>query len=77
MWKEFLKQFDKRRKKEQRKLAVKAVLVSTGVVFYWRGVWNLVDHIVFPDQPILSALVTLVVGLLILFGSHKLIDELM
>jgi len=73
----WLEKLKKHRKKAQRRLVFKALLVGLGVVLFWRGTWNLLDHLIFPQQPIFSALVSLIIGLVILFFSNKLIDELM
>lgn len=54
-----------------------AVMVATGVVFFWRGTWGLMDLYIFPSDPRLSYLISIAVGLLILKITHRLLDELM
>lgn len=50
---------------------VLAILVVTPlVVFYWRGIWMILDEYVLPESPILSGWVTLICGQLIVFWCH-------
>lgn len=44
-----------------------SLVVVVAVVMVWRGVWNLLDMYVFPEQPILSNVVCIVVGLVLLY----------
>lgn len=44
-----------------------AMLVGTAIVFLWRGVWNLADIYLFPNQDVVSAVVCIVVGFIILY----------
>ena len=55
---------------------LKTLLICIGVVMVWRGVWNLCDSYLFPDNPILSDVISIVVGILILYLDDKKIDEL-
>lgn len=41
-----------------------------GVVAIWRGVWGILDYYLFPNNPIMSYLVSIVLGLILI-----LIDE--
>ncbi len=53
-----------------------AILVVVGVVCVWRGVWNLLDLYLFPGHPLLTNLVSISVGLLILYLPDKDLKEL-
>ncbi len=53
-----------------------ALLIGIAVVSFWRGAWGLMDLYLFPDNPSLSFVVSLVVGLSILISTHYLIREL-
>lgn len=46
------------------------------VVLVWRGVWSLLDFYLFPNNPVLSNLVGLILGLAILFFDDFLLKEL-
>lgn len=63
------------KKKRPHKYAT-ALLIGTAVVLFWRGMWGLLDHVIFPNNPLLSYLFSLCVGLYILYRSHMLIKEL-
>jgi len=54
-----------------------ALLIGIAVVSFWRGVWGLSDIYLFPSNQILSLSSSVVIGLLILFSTHKIIRELM
>lgn len=41
--------------------------VAIGAVFMWRGIWVLSDHYLFPDDPLASSIVSIVVGLFFLY----------
>jgi len=47
-----------------------------GVVLFWRGVWGLTDLYLFPNQPELSYLISILGGLLILWVDDGEITEL-
>lgn len=53
-----------------------AILVGTGVVFFWRGLWGMMDRYLIPHAPMASYLVSIVIGLIILYYTHTLIKEL-
>jgi len=54
-----------------------AVVIVTGVVAVWRGLWNLMDLLLFSHDPILSSLTSIMIGLVILSGTHYTVKELM
>ena len=73
MWQKILDAF-LHRKKFRTELAI---LVATGVVLFWRGMWGLLDLYLFPHNVTISYLVSLILGLIILKVTHKLLDELL
>ena len=58
------------------KRILKTLLIASGVVFFWRGAWGLMDLYIHPNNPLISYLASLLVGLIILYLSHHLFDEL-
>jgi len=55
------------------------LIVASGVVLYWLGMWNLVDlfwEYVLPNNRITAAFISMLVGAVILVGTGKLIDAL-
>lgn len=47
-----------------------------GVILVWRGVWALCDHYLFPDNPTMSAIVSIIIGLVILYIEDRSLREL-
>lgn len=64
------------KKKELHKHFVTILVTAAAVVFFWRGVWGILDYVLFPSDPLLSYLSSLLIGLLILWLDDKEISEL-
>jgi len=69
-----LKKFEKMRTKHQ---ICFALLIAFAVISFWRGSWGLMDYYLFPENPILSFWVSLILGLGILVSTHYATRELM
>jgi len=52
-----------------------ALLVIIGVVSTWRAVWSLSDLYLFPADPTLSYVISLVFGILVVVITHYTIKE--
>lgn len=50
--------------------------LAIGVVLVWRGVWGLADMYLFPSNPAMSFLVSIGVGILILWAKDHKLNEL-
>lgn len=50
--------------------------IGLSVIAFWRGAWGLMDLYVFPNNPILSYIASLIIGFLILYSTHYLVREL-
>jgi len=48
------------------------ILLSFAIVCFWRGTWNLLDKFLFPDNFLLSQLISIILGILVLFIFAKL-----
>lgn len=46
---------------------IKNLVIVIGVVAVWRGMWNLMDHYIFPSNPLLSNLICIVLGIFLLY----------
>lgn len=53
-----------------------AIFIGSAVVLFWRGIWGLADEVLFPENYLLSSLVSILLGLFILGVSHSIIQEL-
>ncbi len=58
------------------KQIVKALLIGVSVVFFWRGAWGLMDLYLFPNDMTVSYVLSLVIGLGVLFATHYIVKEL-
>ncbi len=55
---------------------IDAIIISTGIVLYWRGIWMIADVYLFPDSYFLSAIVSFVGGVLILLLTKSFLYQL-
>jgi hypothetical protein len=54
-----------------------ALLVGIAVISVWRGIWNLLDFWLYPNDVVLSSILSIVIGLIILIFTHQTAKELM
>ena len=52
------------------------LLGGLGIVLFWRGVWGLLDRYLFPNYELYSFLISLVIGVIILYIDDFSLDEL-
>ncbi len=52
------------------------LLIAIAVILIWRGVWNLLDEYLLPDNFIASNVLGIAIGLLILYLPDRDIKEL-
>lgn len=69
-----IKKFSKLKTKHQ---LIFAILIAFAVVSFWRGVWGLMDELLFPDNYQLSLWTSLFLGLIILIITGYATKELM
>lgn len=55
---------------------LKLFFLAVGVVSVWRGVWGLSDIYLFPNEPVLSFVLSTIVGLAIIYLNDRKINEL-
>ncbi len=53
-----------------------ALLIGTGVILYWRGVWGLADVLIFPSNALYRYLICTGAGLVVLISTHYAIKEM-
>ena len=54
---------------------LKAFFVGAAIILFWRGIWNLADRYLFPGNADLSAVASLLIGLVILLLSHNFVNQ--
>lgn len=52
------------------------LVVAVAIVTFWRGAWGLLDLYLFPEDPLISYVVSLALGLVILWIDDFRLDEL-
>lgn len=52
-------------------------VLAVGVVFVWRGVWGLSDIYLFPNNEFMSYVISIVIGIVILYLHNKNLKELL
>lgn len=53
-----------------------SLLILLGVVLVWRGMLNLINMYWFPSQLLVSNATGILIGIFILYGSHKIMKML-
>ena len=48
-----------------------SMIVGVGIVSLWRGMWGLLDLYLIPENPLVSYLLSSLVGVTILYITHK------
>ena len=52
------------------------IVVAFAVISFWRGVWDLMDEFLFPQNMPLSATISMIIGLVILYLTDYATKEL-
>jgi len=63
-------------KPESRRTTLNSLIIVVAIIMLWRGVWGLLDIYLFPDMPALSSLVSISMGILILYLNDFHLDNL-
>jgi len=48
------------------------IIIALAIIMFWRGIWGLMDHYLFPDNPLVSHILSIVIGILILYSTEKM-----
>ncbi len=59
-----------------RRYFVRDLLIVAGVVLVWRGIWHLADRFLFPDYPLLSEALSILIGLFLLYLPDRDLSHL-
>lgn len=54
----------------------RTLVVAIAVIFIWRGAWNLMDMYLFPETPVVSNIIGVVIGLMLLYLPDGDLKEL-
>ncbi len=55
---------------------IRNLIIAIGVVLVWRWVWNLADIYLLPNNPLASSIISLVIGILILYFPDGTLEHL-
>ena len=58
-----------------KKKIFKTLLVAFAIVAFWRGSWGLMDTYLFPRYEILSYIISILLGMAILYYTENLLEE--
>jgi hypothetical protein len=47
---------------------------ATALIFLWRGAWHLIDSYIFPTNPALSGVVTLIIGAVLIVAADTVLS---
>ena len=71
----YKKEIKKNRERTLKKISY-TILIAFAIVSFWRGIWGLMDLYLFPNSHTLSLLVSVFIGLVILYFTKHIIGEL-
>lgn len=52
------------------------IIIAFAIVSFWRGIWGLMDLYLFPGNQVVSLLVSVLLGIIILYLSKHLLTDL-
>ncbi|MGR9088016.1 MAG: hypothetical protein ACU841_13200 [Gammaproteobacteria bacterium] len=53
-----------------------AIVIVIGIIMLWRGTWGLLDTYLFPGSPTLSYIVSIALGILVLYLDNFRVENL-
>lgn len=53
-----------------------SLIIMSGMISLWRGIWGLLDIYLFPDSPSLSFSLSVLLGIAVISATHYTIDKL-
>ena len=56
---------------------IEAFFVWAAIILFWRGIWNLADHYLFPgdENKMISAFASLLIGMMILILTRSFVNQ--
>ena len=61
------------KKLEKKHKFIFALIIGVAVALFWRGIWGIADELIFPDNYLLSSVVSVIIALIILSITNYLI----
>jgi hypothetical protein len=61
--------------KKHHRLLISLIILS-GIIFFWRGVWGLAETYLYPENPQFSFYISLILGIVILATTHYSIEKI-
>ncbi len=52
-----------------------AFFMGAAIILFWRGIWNLADHYLFPDNSNLSAFASLLIGMWLMILMRGFVNQ--
>ncbi|MCK5282955.1 MAG: hypothetical protein KAK00_06100 [Nanoarchaeota archaeon] len=60
--------------KKHHRLTLSLIILS-GIIFFWRGLWGLLETYLYPENPQISFFISLSLGIIILAITHYSIEK--
>ena len=53
------------------------ILTALAIIMFWRGIWGLMDTYLFPDNHVLSYVLSIIIGILILYSTENMREHIL
>lgn len=73
---DYLQQETSPDKLKNKRTTLNSIVIVVAIIMLWRGVWGLLDVYLFPGIPTLSYLVSITLGILVLYLNDFHLDNL-
>jgi uncharacterized membrane protein len=54
----------------------RTIIIAFAIILFWRGIWGLMDVFLFPKNQLLSYIISIIVGIYILYETETLTGKL-
>ena len=54
----------------------RTIIIAFAIILFWRGIWGLMDLYLFPKNNMLSYIISIIIGIIILYETETLTGKL-
>lgn len=54
----------------------RTIIIAFAIILFWRGIWGLMDLYLFPKNHLMSYIVSIIIGIIILYETETLTGKL-
>ncbi len=66
-----------KRGKNKIKEVAHVIIIALAIIMFWRGIWGLIDHYLFPNNPLFSNILSITIGILILYSTENIREHIL